>query len=599
MFSGFSIYRNKVKSGGQSGLSQQPSFDTLSPSQGQLLQLGLESFDSVFNNVLGKYSQDVAQSVLAYLATEDAESTDVHTAIVSSDALLIRDIVSRLDQLQFKSIPLDESNCGNMKSVLKSLGQQLISVNANISSIDDLLQHQVSCEQKLVIILSNVESMQTVVLERVIYIIHKLKQSFGLNLIIGCDLTLSFTTLVSHSVFSLIQVETFSLSSKGELVDEIMQELWSCTCDPQRGLDGLVNLSHDSLKFIVDTSRQSLLPVEKLHKLLQYTLMSQSCSGCNLTLFDTSEMDQKSIAQNLPLDRIRMSVQFREMISQMVSDRSTITLADSLLHDDDQLKEFLSNQMSQFRPVRTNFCATVLLLFQLRSLFEENAAIQQCPVQFADFLVEAVSPGYIQSSTFNQLVSLVKYLTGEKLIKFCHAVVCLSDRIAGFDNNLCEQANALLQCNVDQMTNQSQQFISTVQLLWKQSIIQIRQNWLYHLSVFDNVQLLQQTFNPQYRKHLHVAMLHPRGYLYPEGDRVGVEDWYAAYKIYLESGKLINLHDWYVSFATMVGNNDSVETCNVNKHLYARFLRLVLEFNYLGFIKKTNRKIDHVQKMIW
>ncbi|KAI3651806.1 hypothetical protein MP228_003109 [Amoeboaphelidium protococcarum] len=599
MASGFSIYRNKIKIGGQSGPSQQPSVDTLSPSQEQLLQLGLESLDYVFNNVLGKYSQGVAQSVLAYLETEDAESTDVHTAIVSSDALLIRDIVSRLDQLQFKCILLDESSCGNIKSVLKSLGQQLVSDSANISSIDDLLQHQKSCEQKLVIILSNVESMQTVMLERVIYIIHKQKQSFGLNLIVGCDLTSSFTTLVSHSVFSLIQVETFSLSSKGELVDEIMQELWLCTCDPQNGIGGLVNLSHDSLKFIVDTSRQSLLPVEKLHKLLQYTFMSQSYSGCNLTLYDTSEMDQKSIAQNLPLDRIRMSVQFRELISKMVNDRSTIILADTLLNDDDQLNEFLMNQLSQFGPLRANFCATVMLLFQLRSLFEENAAIQQCPVQFADFLVEAVSPGFIQSSTFNQLVSLIKYLTGEKLIKFCHAVVQLKDRFTGFDNNLFEQANTLLQCNVDGMATQSKSFISTVQLFWKQSIIQIRQNWLQQLSVFDNVQLLQQTFNPQYRKHLHVAMLHPRGYLNPEGDRVGVEDWYAAYKIYLESGKLINLHDWYVSFATMVGNNDSEEACSVNKHLYARFLRLVLEFNYLGFIKKTNRKIDHVQKMIW
>lgn len=77
-----------------------------------------------------------------------------------------------------------------------------------------------------------------------------------------------------------------------------------------------------------------------------------------------------------------------------------------------------------------------------------------------------------------------------------------------------------------------------------------------------------------------------------------------AYKLHLESGKLINLYDWLQCWISIVGSSegdvmevDQEEPKVVDKRLHARFSRAVSELQFLGFIRNSKRKTDHVERL--
>eukprot|EP00054_Salpingoeca_dolichothecata_P020871 m.132786 g.132786 ORF g.132786 m.132786 type:complete len:103 (+) comp23783_c0_seq2:2277-2585(+) len=93
-----------------------------------------------------------------------------------------------------------------------------------------------------------------------------------------------------------------------------------------------------------------------------------------------------------------------------------------------------------------------------------------------------------------------------------------------------------------------------------------------------------------------------------------------VYKLHLEGGKLINLHDWMQAFAFEVQEQNAANEeedddephenapasrtqkaakGKVDAIIQTRFLRAVTELQMLGFVKPTTRKTDHVQRLTW
>ncbi|XP_039251159.2 origin recognition complex subunit 3-like [Styela clava] len=80
-----------------------------------------------------------------------------------------------------------------------------------------------------------------------------------------------------------------------------------------------------------------------------------------------------------------------------------------------------------------------------------------------------------------------------------------------------------------------------------------------------------------------------------------------AYKLHNECGKIINLYDWLEAFHTIVNSGDNNphsdkennQNEEINKFTQARFIRAASELQFLGFIKPTKRKTDHVQRLTW
>jgi len=73
-----------------------------------------------------------------------------------------------------------------------------------------------------------------------------------------------------------------------------------------------------------------------------------------------------------------------------------------------------------------------------------------------------------------------------------------------------------------------------------------------------------------------------------------------AYKLHLECGRMINLYDWMQAFISVVDPDADMSTKkSVDPQLQARFVQAVSELQFLGFIKPTKRKTDHVARLTW
>ncbi|XP_053602872.1 origin recognition complex subunit 3 [Plodia interpunctella] len=109
------------------------------------------------------------------------------------------------------------------------------------------------------------------------------------------------------------------------------------------------------------------------------------------------------------------------------------------------------------------------------------------------------------------------------------------------------------------------------------------------------------------RAALHTALTNPVHYLQcsccrlPSADSVGrsLPDVCAAYKLHRECGKLINLFDWLQAFAAVLRPDVDTDDSQEDTAVHVRFNRAVAELQFLGFIKSSKRKTDHVMRLTW
>ncbi|XP_070568505.1 origin recognition complex subunit 3-like [Ptychodera flava] len=136
---------------------------------------------------------------------------------------------------------------------------------------------------------------------------------------------------------------------------------------------------------------------------------------------------------------------------------------------------------------------------------------------------------------------------------------------------------------------------------------------MYEVFYYESVSTVRRHLNASPRAAIQTALTNPHYYLQcdcceaePVGIPVTSPDVCIAYKLHLECGRLINLYDWLQAFITVVGEDDEDEDVKKDKSqqspdqvLHARFIRAVSELQFLGFIKPTKKKTDHVARLTW
>jgi len=66
------------------------------------------------------------------------------------------------------------------------------------------------------------------------------------------------------------------------------------------------------------------------------------------------------------------------------------------------------------------------------------------------------------------------------------------------------------------------------------------------------------------------------------------------YQLYLESGTLINAFDLWSAFQAVIGDQYEDEQMTM-----ALFFRSLAELKYMGMIKQSRKKTDHLAKLAW
>lgn len=84
-------------------------------------------------------------------------------------------------------------------------------------------------------------------------------------------------------------------------------------------------------------------------------------------------------------------------------------------------------------------------------------------------------------------------------------------------------------------------------------------------------------------------------------ERRQVPDIAIAYQVLSEGSRLVNLYDWYNTFSALRSGDESGDEggAAAEVRMQARFARAVSELEFLGLIKHTKRKTDHVQRLVF
>ncbi|XP_030850746.1 origin recognition complex subunit 3 isoform X4 [Strongylocentrotus purpuratus] len=133
---------------------------------------------------------------------------------------------------------------------------------------------------------------------------------------------------------------------------------------------------------------------------------------------------------------------------------------------------------------------------------------------------------------------------------------------------------------------------------------------LHEVFYYNNVSEIRQRLNAPPRAAIQTALSNPNYYLQnpdcetlEEGITSSLPDVCIVYKLHLECGRLINIYDWLQAFMTVIQGESETDNADTAKKpdpvLQARFIRAVSELQFLGFIKPTRRKTDHVARLTW
>uniref|UniRef100_A0A673IEY7 Origin recognition complex subunit 3 n=1 Tax=Sinocyclocheilus rhinocerous TaxID=307959 RepID=A0A673IEY7_9TELE len=134
---------------------------------------------------------------------------------------------------------------------------------------------------------------------------------------------------------------------------------------------------------------------------------------------------------------------------------------------------------------------------------------------------------------------------------------------------------------------------------------------LNEVCYYSSSGVLRQRLNVTPRTSIQAALSHPFYYLKNASLKTdagtissAAPDLCIVYKLHLECGRLINLYDWLEAYVTVMSaaedqDTDSEECGQYDSLKHARFIQAVSEMEFLGFVKSTKQKTDHVARLTW
>lgn len=259
------------------------------------------------------------------------------------------------------------------------------------------------------------------------------------------------------------------------------------------------------------------------------------------------------------------------------------------------------------------------------------------------------SSNVTESQEYKECLQLLNFLSKEELLTKLESIKTILEEdteveplVKEFHENLTTRMNEIKNASLDVISNDNSEIISVDQKLTrnqlKEKLLKMSQTHKrspYKQAQFDLINYLDQEIFSVYllnptevpmneifcyndgnalkqhirgsvRGAIHMGLNDPQMYLQCDCCKLENEDAISTtlpdlsiiYKLHLESKKLINMYDWLQAFSTIVDPiEDADEERDIDPQIQARFTRAVTDLQYLGFIKTSRIKTDHVKRL--
>lgn len=322
-------------------------------------------------------------------------------------------------------------------------------------------------------------------------------------------------------------------------------------------------------------------------------------------------------------------------------DESDYEFVRDLLDDDESLNEAVMREITNSRKAMKDVLMGLRVLHRLQSC---HTRISYAP--WSELYIQAMSGSLLQSAIFNDILNSIKKLpsnTMDNVLSLPAAIPSPSSdfvldltaiktdlkQITGsMDPNALPlrsaydiQNSALrttvvaqkvsLSMSSAKMSSQDNAYTKIVDRTYnallkyfQTTLINPSDLFLSEILIYDSKSPLRDAFTPRPRFAIERALSSPHDYLGCEccssGEGAGLQSSPPAtailYQLYLESGSVINTADLWEAFWTITGGEDDD---GERSEALALFSRALAELKYMGMIKNSRKKADHLQKLAW
>uniref|UniRef100_A0A669DSS3 Origin recognition complex subunit 3 n=1 Tax=Oreochromis niloticus TaxID=8128 RepID=A0A669DSS3_ORENI len=473
---------------------------------------------------------------------------------------------------------------------------------------------QVRDEQQqppVVIIFKDLEAFNPRVLQDFILICSQYIDRLPLTFIFGIATSPStIQHMLPHSVSSLLCIELFQSLSCTQHLATVIDKLilasrihFKLNGKVMQVLIG-VFLYHDfSVRNFIKGLQLALL--EHFHS----QPLSVLCCKKKQALFNVTQLSKPN------LDRIRQLPSFKRYVEKQEAQEQV-----NLMTDDSHLKEVCQQLIKDLHKYHKNYYPILRCLHTLTSSLPRYPLGKQIRELYLICLAKNVWENEDYQSVLmcfpsrmlakGEMVSLlqkcVEILQLSKSKKMKNALVQLEELLTLLEMNESRRAKRL--SPFENLRNEALEFIDN---LVKSHLSPPESQPLYEVCYYSSSATVRRHLNATPRTSIQAALSNP--YYYLQNDSLKSEDGTVsntapdiciAYKLHLECGRLINLYDWLEAYSTVVsaaeGNDqDSENFGKVDEVKHARFIRAVSALEFLGFIKSTKQKTDHVARLTW
>ena len=578
---------------------------------------------------------------------------EIQTAIlltgvnVPDHAIMFERIISKLGPITEHVAVIWNRDSNNVRTIVEESVSQLMNVgNVNedahvkkchctMRALKEWYQEHCEPNDPLVIIITDFESSPAAVLHDFILILSSYSNTMKFILIFGVATTLhAIHRSLSYDVTSKLNVQVFHTQTQIHILSDVLENTVFCTEIPFKLTGRAFQLLTDIFLFY-DFSVESFLQSYKM-------CMIQHFYANNVNSLCCQPQEIRSRISTLTdedFNEIRKLPSIERYINQLQKEERESGPLDNM-----KFEAILIYLLKQFHRYMHRF------LIILKCLHDLMATLPNSPMgkQLREFYTKAVYLNDLgESHEYKECLQLLGFLSKREFLAKLNSVLGIMGRSrdpvmkklkTDLQGHVAIVEEASLEAGVTPAdiltTGEKLNRLQLKEKLLRMSQTQSRSpykqaqldaiNYLdqnvfsVHLVnpnhmpaneifCFNDGNLAKQHIRGSLRAAVHSGLNDPHVYLNCQCCKLENDDAIPStlldlsiiYKLHLESRKLINMYDWLQAFLIIVDpGSNAKEQRDVDPKLQARFTQAVAELEFLGFIKSSRRKTDHVKRLM-
>ncbi|XP_071522018.1 origin recognition complex subunit 3 [Panulirus ornatus] len=494
----------------------------------------------------------------------------------------------------------------------------------------------------LVVILEDVESFPADVLRDLILICREYCCDLPIIFVFGIATTpAAVHQSLSQDALACVAMETFQAQPSTHYLNHIIEKVLMSEKVP-------FHIGNRPFKLLLDNFLYNDLSIKNFIKgfklcMIEHFMGNSSTFLCCCKLERTSRIRAMTPSQ---LDVIRKLPSFRTYVeSRPLKEQAALLLNEKVS------KSTVLTLMTHLESWYARFCCLVKVANALTSTLPHSPLGRQV----REVLTTCLSQPLAETEEFKDALKLLQLLARDELLPILTNVLDILQEESDVDEVLLEFYNKLAVIlgrlksldQVDQVIDDSPldemplNIQATDRFHLKEKLLELAKKKCKRPNIYESlrsevlqimVNEFEQHLQPPSKQPLHeivffdssstvkrhlvgmpraavtTALSNPHHYLQcecchlddPSSIITTLPDISVAYKLHLECGRLINLYDWLQAFISVVDpEEDTSNKKTIDKKLQARFVQAVSELQFLGFVKPTHRKTDHVARLTW